>query len=120
VRYESLLSGISPVVLGSDVLPDGRFQIVLNLAAGKGAVCGLRSQHVVIDTARITSLMGVVLRPEKLKLADLEIGFRAERCVTRLIIAAFRLRFGTIESFPCPVVRPNTGGPREYIPQRFG
>jgi AraC-like DNA-binding protein len=45
------------------VLPDGRFQIVLNLAAGKGAVCGLRSQHVVIDTARITSLMGVVLRP---------------------------------------------------------
>jgi hypothetical protein len=45
------------------VLPDGRFQIVLNLADGKGAVCGLRSQHVVIDTARITSLMGVVFRP---------------------------------------------------------
>src|SRR5436190_15464342 len=45
------------------VLPDGRFQIVLNLAAGKGAVCGLRSQHVVIDTAQITSLMGVVFRP---------------------------------------------------------
>jgi AraC-like DNA-binding protein len=45
------------------VLPDGRFQIVLNLAAGKGAVCGLRSRHVVIDTAQITSLMGVVFRP---------------------------------------------------------
>src|SRR5689334_24925443 len=27
------------------VLPDGRFQIVLNLVAGKGTVCGLRSQH---------------------------------------------------------------------------
>jgi AraC-like DNA-binding protein len=52
------------VVRGREhVLPDGRFQIVLNLAAGKGAVCGLRSQHVVIDTAQITSLMGVVFRP---------------------------------------------------------
>jgi AraC-like DNA-binding protein len=45
------------------VLPDGRFQIVLNLAAGRGAVCGLRSQHVVIGTAQMTSLMGVVFRP---------------------------------------------------------
>ena len=44
------------------VLPDGRFQIVLNLAAGKGTVCGLRSQHVVIDTAQIPWMMGVVLR----------------------------------------------------------
>jgi AraC-like DNA-binding protein len=43
------------------VLPDGRFQIVLNLTAGKGAVCGLRSQHVVIDTAQISWMMGVVL-----------------------------------------------------------
>jgi len=52
------------VVRGREnVLPDGRFQIVLNLAAGKGAVCGLRSQHVVIDTAQIPSLMGVVFRP---------------------------------------------------------
>jgi AraC-like DNA-binding protein len=52
------------VVRGREnVLPDGRFQIVLNLAAGKGAVCGLRSQHVVIDTGQITSLMGVVFRP---------------------------------------------------------
>ena len=52
------------VVRGREhVLPDGQFQIVLNLAAGKGAVCGLRSQYVVIDTAQITSLMGVVFRP---------------------------------------------------------
>src|SRR5713101_266554 len=45
------------------VLPDGRFQIVLNLAVGKGAVCGLRSEHVVIDTAQVPWMMGVVLRP---------------------------------------------------------
>ncbi len=46
-----------------NVLPDGRFQIVLNLAAGKGAVCGLRSQHVVVDPALISLMMGVVFRP---------------------------------------------------------
>jgi AraC-like DNA-binding protein len=52
------------VVRGREhVLPDGRFQIVFNLAAGNGAVCGLRSQHVVIDTAQIPWLMGVVFRP---------------------------------------------------------
>jgi AraC-like DNA-binding protein len=45
------------------VLPNARFQIVLNLAGGKGAVCGLRSQHVVIDPARIPWMMGVVFRP---------------------------------------------------------
>src|SRR5690349_2020594 len=46
-----------------NVLPDGRFQIMLNLAAGRGAVCGLRSQHVAIDTTQIPWMMGVVLRP---------------------------------------------------------
>lgn len=52
------------VVRGREhVLPDGRFQIVLNLAAGKGTVCGLRSQYVVIDTAQISKMMGVVFRP---------------------------------------------------------
>jgi AraC-like DNA-binding protein len=45
------------------VLPDGRFQIVLNLAASKGTVCGLRSQHVVIDAAQIPWMMGAVLSP---------------------------------------------------------
>ncbi len=44
------------------VLPDGRFHIVLNLALGKGAVCGLRSQYAVIDTTQIPWAMGVVLR----------------------------------------------------------
>lgn len=45
------------------VLPNGRFQIALNLAAGEGAVCGLRSQYVVIDTAQISWVMGVVFCP---------------------------------------------------------
>jgi AraC-like DNA-binding protein len=51
------------VVQGQEyVLPDGRFQIVLNLAAVKGAICGLRSQHVVITPAQNPWMMGVVLR----------------------------------------------------------
>src|SRR5215470_4373917 len=45
------------------VLPDGRFQIVFNLAAGKAAVCGLRSQHVVFNAAQTTEMMGVTLHP---------------------------------------------------------
>jgi AraC-like DNA-binding protein len=45
------------------VLPDGRFQVVLNLAAGTGMVSGLRSQHAVIDTARVSWTMGVAFRP---------------------------------------------------------
>jgi hypothetical protein len=44
------------------VLPDGRFQVVLNLSAGTAAVSGLRSHHVVIDTARVSHVMGVVFR----------------------------------------------------------
>jgi AraC-like DNA-binding protein len=55
--------GASVVHGRETVLPDGRFQIMLNLAVGKGAVCGLRSQHVVIDTAQIPWVMGVVFRP---------------------------------------------------------
>jgi AraC-like DNA-binding protein len=54
----------SAVVRGREhVLPDGRFQIVLNLAAGKGAICGLRSQHAVINTAQTSWMIGVVFRP---------------------------------------------------------
>lgn len=45
------------------VLPNGRFQIVIDLAAGPGAVSGMRSQSIVIDTAAIQSVMGVVFRP---------------------------------------------------------
>ena len=45
------------------VLPNGRFQIVIDLAAGPGAVSGMRSQYIVIDTAAIETVMGVVFRP---------------------------------------------------------
>jgi AraC-like DNA-binding protein len=45
------------------VLPDGRFHLMLNLEAGTGAVTGLRSHHVVVDRAQVSSVMGVVFRP---------------------------------------------------------
>lgn len=45
------------------VLPDGRFHLMLNLEAGVGAFAGLRSHNVVIDTAKASSVMGVVFRP---------------------------------------------------------
>ena len=45
------------------VLPDGRFHLTLNLEVGVAAVAGLRSHHVVIDAARVSSVMGVVFRP---------------------------------------------------------
>ncbi|MBI4903249.1 MAG: AraC family transcriptional regulator [Acidobacteria bacterium] len=45
------------------VLPDGRFHLMLNLDAGVAAVAGLRSHHVVVDRARMFSVMGVVFRP---------------------------------------------------------
>ena len=45
------------------VLPDGRFHLMLNLEAGVATLAGLRSRHVVIDTATVFFVMGVVFRP---------------------------------------------------------
>ena len=45
------------------VLPNGRFQVVLNLSTGAATVTGLRSHSVVIDTASVSHVMGVVFRP---------------------------------------------------------
>src|SRR5206468_6886613 len=45
------------------VLPNGRFQIVIGLSAGRGAVSGMRSRSIVIEPAAIQSAMGVVFRP---------------------------------------------------------
>ena len=45
------------------VLPNGRFQVVIDLLAGPGAVAGMRSQYIVIDTAAIHPAMGIVFRP---------------------------------------------------------
>jgi len=53
----------APLQCAERVLPDGRFHLLLNLGAGAAAVAGLRSQHVVIDPARLSSVMGVVFRP---------------------------------------------------------
>ena len=53
----------APLQCRERVLPDGRFHLMLNLEVGVAAVAGLRSHHVVIDTARVSSIMGIVFRP---------------------------------------------------------
>src|SRR5437660_95388 len=45
------------------VLPNGRFQLVIDLCSGRGAVSGMRSQYVEIAPAAIHSAMGVVFQP---------------------------------------------------------
>ena len=45
------------------VLPNGRFQIVIDLTAGAGVVIGLRSRYSTIDAGRFQSMVGVVFRP---------------------------------------------------------
>src|SRR5947209_19477967 len=45
------------------VLPNGRFQLVIDLCSGRGAVSGMRSQYVVIAPAAIQSAMGIVFQP---------------------------------------------------------
>lgn len=45
------------------VLPNGRFQLVLNLAARAATVSGLRLEHVEVDAADLPCAMGVVFRP---------------------------------------------------------
>jgi AraC-like DNA-binding protein len=48
------------------VLPNGRFQVIIDLAdrAGSPIVLGLRSQHSVIETAAIASVIGVLFQPD--------------------------------------------------------
>ena len=46
------------------VLPDGRFQIVIDLSTGGGIVSGIRSQYIGIEPAAIPCVMGVVFRPD--------------------------------------------------------
>jgi AraC-like DNA-binding protein len=45
------------------VVPNGRFQVVIGLSTGRGAVSGMRSRSTVIDPAAIQSVMGVIFRP---------------------------------------------------------
>src|SRR5438552_8950765 len=42
------------------VLPNGRFQIVIGLSTGAGAVSGMRSHSIVIEPAAIPSVIGVI------------------------------------------------------------
>jgi AraC-like DNA-binding protein len=45
------------------VLPNGRLQMMINLASGQGSVCGVRSHHTIVDTATIPPILGIVFRP---------------------------------------------------------
>lgn len=45
------------------VLPNGRFQLVIDIAEGAATVSGLRIGHVVVDAGALSSAMGVVFRP---------------------------------------------------------
>jgi AraC-like DNA-binding protein len=44
------------------VLPNGRFQLVLNLSTRAATISGLRTHHVVVDAAALQCAMGVVFR----------------------------------------------------------
>lgn len=46
------------------VLPNGAFDLILDLACGSAPlVCGMRTQHCVIETAFLRGIMGVLFRP---------------------------------------------------------
>src|SRR4051794_11284634 len=46
------------------VLPSGSFDLILDLACGAPPlICGIRSGYVVIETAALRSILGVVFRP---------------------------------------------------------
>jgi AraC-like DNA-binding protein len=47
------------------VLPNGRFQLIINLAraAGPSVILGMSTRHSILETASIQSVMGVVFRP---------------------------------------------------------
>jgi AraC-like DNA-binding protein len=45
------------------VLPNARFQVVIDVGSGAGAVSGMRSRYVTIQTAAIQPVIGIVFRP---------------------------------------------------------
>jgi AraC-like DNA-binding protein len=45
------------------VVPNGRLQVMINLASGQGSVCGLQAHHTVVDTASIPPMLGIVFQP---------------------------------------------------------
>jgi AraC-like DNA-binding protein len=58
-RYDGKESGAHR----ENVLPNGRLQMMINLASGQGHVCGLQSHHTVVETASIPPMLGIVFRP---------------------------------------------------------
>lgn len=66
-RYVEALwhfDGHQPAHAGTErVLPNGRFQVVIDLSDGPAALCGMRSQYIAIEPAAIQSIAGIVFRP---------------------------------------------------------
>jgi AraC-like DNA-binding protein len=58
-RYDGHTSGAHR----ESVLPNGRLQLMINLASGQGSVCGVQSHHTIVETASIPPVIGLVFRP---------------------------------------------------------
>jgi AraC-like DNA-binding protein len=58
-RYDGQTTGAHREI----VVPNGRLQVMINLASGQGGVCGFQSHHTVVDTASIPPVVGIVFRP---------------------------------------------------------
>ena len=58
-RYDGHTSGSHQEA----VLPNGRLQLMINLASGKGSICGFQSHHTVVETASIPPMLGIVFQP---------------------------------------------------------
>src|ERR1044071_5805036 len=58
-RYDGHTSGAHREI----VLPNGRLQLMINLASGQGSVCGVQSHHTIVETASIPPVIGLVFRP---------------------------------------------------------
>src|ERR1043166_1569909 len=58
-RYDGQESGAHR----ETVLPNGRLQMMINLASGQGHVCGLQSHHTVVETAPIPPMLRIGFRP---------------------------------------------------------
>src|SRR5262249_53002500 len=58
-RYDGRTSGLHR----ETVLPNGRLQMMINLASGQGSICGFQSRHAVVDTASVPPVLGIVFRP---------------------------------------------------------
>src|SRR5215472_5950735 len=58
-RYDGRASGLHR----ETVLPNGRLQMMINLASGQGSVSGFQSHHMVVNTASVPPVLGIVFCP---------------------------------------------------------